>query len=90
MFVLKHAVQHEELLASAVGVRRETAFRRVTHDRGCARDLVSDPVKHPPIDTDDWRSDPGDLRAMHHDTLAEVGIDVGHIALSSTDGGLTD
>jgi hypothetical protein len=35
-------------------VGRETAFWSVTYDRGCAGDFVSDPIKHPSIDADDW------------------------------------
>jgi hypothetical protein len=69
-------------------VGRETAFWSVTYDRGCAGDFVSDPIKHPSIDADDWRGYPGDLSAMNHHALGKIGIDVGHDAASSTDNGL--
>src|SRR5215475_5933314 len=73
-----------------MGVGGETAFWRVTYDRGCAGDLVSDPIKHPSIDAHNWRGYPLDLSAMNHDALGKIGIDVGHDAVSSTDDGLTD
>src|SRR5215831_7672537 len=73
-----------------MGVGGETAFWRVTYDRGCAGDLVSDPIKHPSIDAHNWRGYPLDLSAMNHDAPGKIGINVGHDAVSSTDDGLTD
>jgi hypothetical protein len=35
-------------------VGRETAFWSVTYDRGRAGDFVSDPIKHPSINANDW------------------------------------
>src|SRR5215472_7248606 len=49
MLVLKDALQHQELLAAAVGVGREAAARGVTDDRGRARHLIADAVEHSPI-----------------------------------------
>jgi hypothetical protein len=55
MLVLEDAVQHEELLAPAMGVRREMAVRGVANDRGRARHLIPDAVEHSPVDPGDGR-----------------------------------
>ena len=46
VLVLKDAVQHQELLAAAMGVRREVAVPGVADDGGGAGHLVPDAVEH--------------------------------------------
>ena len=55
VFVREHALEHEELLAAAMGVRREAGSRRVADDRSRARHLVADAIEHAPLDPGDWR-----------------------------------
>ena len=46
VFVLKHTIEHQKLLAAVMGVGRETASGGVAHDGGRAGDFVADPVEH--------------------------------------------
>ena len=39
---------------AAVHVRRKTAARLVAHDRGCARDLSTDPIEHAAVNPGHW------------------------------------
>ena len=75
VLVGEHALQHEELLAAAVDVRIEGAVRRVAHDAGGARHLLAVALQHAPVHAGQRRSDPGQLLAVHHRALAEIGID---------------
>jgi hypothetical protein len=45
MLVLKYAFENDEFLAAIVSVGRKPASELVAHDRGCAGNLVTDPVK---------------------------------------------
>src|SRR5271167_914451 len=58
VLVLEDAVEHQELLAPAMGVRRETTVRGVANDRGRARHLIPDAVEHSPFDPGDGRPCP--------------------------------
>ena len=42
MFVLKHAVEDDEFLATGVGMARKGAGWRITHDRGGAGLFLTD------------------------------------------------
>ena len=76
MLVLKHAFEHDELLAPAVRVRREMASRRVAHDGSGARHLVANAIEHAPLHAGDGRIHPRLLRGVNDDALAEVCVDV--------------
>jgi hypothetical protein len=76
MFVLKYAIQHQELLAAAMGVRWEPAVRSVANDRGRARHFITDAVEHSPVDPGDGRRRPVQPSCVHCRTSAEVSVEV--------------
>ena len=49
MLVLKHTVQHQELLAATMRMRSEPAVWAVAHDGGRARHFIADAVEHSPV-----------------------------------------
>src|SRR6185503_1059702 len=60
------------LLAAAMGMRAEPRVRGVTHDRRRARDLLADPVEHPPLDPGHRRGPPRLVTRKHHLAAGEV------------------
>ena len=62
-------------IAAAVDVRIEAAVRRVAHDAGGARHLLAVALQHAPVHAGQRRRDPGQLLAVHHRALAEIGVD---------------
>ena len=76
MLVLEDAVEHQELLAAAMGVRREMAVRGVADDRGGARHLVPDAVEHAAVHAWDRRRRPVQPGRMHRRASAEIRVEV--------------
>ena len=66
------ALQHQELLAEFVPVRREARARRIPHDRGCTRDLAAVALDHPPPDAGDGRCHLRQRVGVHHLLAREV------------------
>ena len=58
VLVLKYTIQHQELLAATMRVRREPAVRGVADDRGRARYFIADAVEHTPVDPGNRRWSP--------------------------------
>src|SRR5258708_7750453 len=64
VLVLEHAVEHEELFAAAMRVRREAGAQGVAHDRGRARHLAAHAIEHAALDAGDRRPRPGEARRV--------------------------
>ncbi len=69
VFVLKDAVEDDELFATSVRVGGEFRPRRVSHDAGRARDFVADPVKHAAVDAGHRGGRPVEVFGMDGDAL---------------------
>ena len=76
MLVLKDTVKNDEFLAAGVGVCRKTAAGCITHDGGCPRYFVANPVQHTSVHTFNRRGLPVDRVRMNDDTLRKIGIEI--------------
>jgi hypothetical protein len=74
VLILEHTVKYEKLLTACMYMPGKRALRSVPHDGGCASDLVSDAVQHPPLDTGDRRGGPWQACRMNGGTLAKIGM----------------
>src|SRR5262245_53453918 len=76
VLVLEHTFEHQELLAAAVPVCGEVALRRVAHDRGGPRNLLTDSIEHAPLDTAHGGWNPRNARRVYRGTRREICVQV--------------
>ena len=50
VFIREHAIEHEDFLAAVMHMFIKAGAGGVTHDAGGARDFITDPVEHAPVD----------------------------------------
>ena len=74
VLVLKHAVEHQKLFATAMRVRREAAGRCVPNHGRRSGHLITDAIEHAPVDARDRGGNPRKLGWMHRDPLREIGV----------------
>ncbi len=75
-FVLKHAVENQKLLAALMNMRREAAPRCKPHNRRRPRDLLAQPIEHPPLYAWHRQLLPRNPRSVHGGTLVEIRIQI--------------
>src|SRR5579871_920528 len=75
MLVLKNAVEDDEFLATAVGMARKGAGRRIAHDRGGAGLLLADTKQHAPVNTRRGAGNPVLPGCMNDNGTTEIVVD---------------
>ncbi len=73
MLIGKFAFQHDELFAPGVAVARKPGFRRVAHQAGGHRHLITHPIEHHPPHAGLGRIPPGPLGRCHQGPFTEIG-----------------
>src|SRR3990167_9237595 len=74
VLVLKHSIEHDELLAPRMGMCRELAVRRIPHDGRGAGNFAPNSVQHAPLYPLRGRGSPFRLARTHHDTLGKISV----------------